>query len=217
MPHGCRMICAAHHRNRIHRSASHPLQRERQRMIGMHVWETLRPSPIQLAASAAAAPLRCSISRSGDHAIQMPRIAHRPGVAPHFLQAPVGVARSSIRRQQFRRALHHLPHANARQFFARFPGRQKHAFLQGQRFINRLRLQLAGNDEADQIRNHQRHDDRIIARHFEDHDHGGQRRANDAGERRAHADQRVRARIRGHVRKQSVRHAARPTRRSSRR
>ena len=51
----------------------------------------------------------------------------------------------------------------------------------------------AGDDESDQVGDHQRHDDGVIAGQFEDHHHASDGGADDAGKRRAHADQRVSA------------------------
>jgi len=61
------------------------------------------------------------------------------------------------------------------------------AILSGERFIYGFGLEARRDKETDEIGNHQRHNDGIIARHLEDHDDGRHRDADNAGEGRAHA------------------------------
>ena len=84
--------------------------------------------------------------------------------------------------------LHEGAGLKARQLIARFARGQIDAFLVRQRFVNGLALQTVGHQERDEIRDHERHDDGVVARHFEDHDHRSERRTDDAGEGRSHAD-----------------------------
>src|SRR5208337_4731963 len=49
-------------------------------------------------------------------------------------------------------------------------------------FVDRLFLQTVGNVKADEVRDHERDDDGVVARHFENHDDGGEGHADDAGE-----------------------------------
>ena len=74
-----------------------------------------------------------------------------------------------------------------------------------ERLVNRLALQLLGNEERNQVRDHQRHDDGIVARQLEDHDHRSQRRPDDPGERGSHSNQCVRAGASGGSREDEMR------------
>src|SRR5213595_2958266 len=67
--------------------------------------------------------------------------------------------------------------------------------LKRESFVNRRMLQLARDDEAHHISNHERYDDCVVSRQLKDHEHRGKWNANDAGETCAHADQCIRARI----------------------
>src|SRR5437899_1528403 len=69
------------------------------------------------------------------------------------------------------------------------------AVLREQRVIDGQRLVAARDGEAEEVGHHQRHEDLIVLRQLEDHEHRCHRRADDAGEKGAHAHERVRARI----------------------
>ncbi len=71
---------------------------------------------------------------------------------------------------------------------ARLGRGQVDAILKRQGSVDGLPLQPGGNEEAHQIRNHQRDDDGIVARRLKDHHHRGHGSTHDAGEGRAHAD-----------------------------
>ena len=56
---------------------------------------------------------------------------------------------------------------------------------------DRRRLEMAADEVGDGVRNHHRQDDRIIPADLEHHEHRRHGRAQKAGEKRAHAHQRV--------------------------
>ncbi len=65
--------------------------------------------------------------------------------------------------------------------------------LVGERLVDRLRLQLLRNEEGDQVRDHDRYDDRVVSRQLEHHDHRRQGSPDDSGESHTHANERVSA------------------------
>ena len=60
-----------------------------------------------------------------------------------------------------------------------------------QRVINRHRLVPAGNQVAEHVGNHQRHQNLIVLRQLKDNEDGGHRGADDPGKQRAHSYERV--------------------------
>src|SRR5258708_34017673 len=97
---------------------------------------------------------------------KMLRLADRPCVAAQVLQAPVSSREVEVRRKHLKAGLHRLRDPYTRELLARLPSWKKNAFLQSQRFIDRFALQLIRNDEADQIRDHQWHDDGVVSGHL---------------------------------------------------
>ena len=63
--------------------------------------------------------------------------------------------------------------------------------LNSERLVNRYALKPGRNEQAHQVGDHQRNDDGIVLRHFEDHEHRGHGSTNDTGKHGAHPDQRV--------------------------
>ena len=80
--------------------------------------------------------------------------------------------------------------------------------LNRQSFIDRSPLQSRGNEQAHEIRDHQRHDDSVVLGHLENHQHGSHRRSHNPSERRAHADQSVGPWTRGVIREQTMRQSS---------
>ena len=65
------------------------------------------------------------------------------------------------------------------------------AILHRERLVDRLMLQEGGDEEADQIGDHQGDDDSVVLGHLEDDEHRCHGRAYHASEDRSHPHQRV--------------------------
>ena len=142
------------------------------------------------------------------HAKEVCALDDRPGL--HFARAHTlkSQGHRRVRRKYVRGRPHGPAHLHAARLGARFRGRKVDTLLLAQRVVNRLFLKLVGNEECDQVGDHQRDDDGVVPGDLENHDHRGQRRAHDSREGRAHPYQRVSAGFGGVAGQQGVRHAS---------
>src|SRR6266850_386437 len=105
--------------------------------------------------------------------------------------------------QNFFRVAHCLSYRAQPFLMARFGSRQVDTVLVRQDFINRLLLESRGNEKTQQVGNHQRHNDGVISRNFENHHYRCHWRADDARKSRTHSNQCISSR-RGNVARQKM-------------
>src|ERR1035438_9964374 len=80
-----------------------------------------------------------------------------------------GILNAHLRGQYLGTLLQDLRHRALVEFVTSAVAGQMNAILMGQRLVDGLLLKLGRDEEADEVCDHQRHDDSVIPRHFKDH------------------------------------------------
>ena len=163
-------IRTAHHRQDVDLVFAHAFEREIEPLVGVHVRKGQRiyqlaefflrtfrrscPSCARLITPMT--PLRSVTSQVLELARANPlqRLLHCGSAGSRWLAALISLPLGAGRVVDLRRG-------------------QVDAVLHRQRFVDGLVLQSRGDEEAHQVRDHQRDDDRIVLGHLEDHQHGG--------------------------------------------
>src|SRR6266403_3631301 len=186
-------VGAAYHRQEVKPTRTHAVQRQVQRLVAMDVRKFFLADNLRQPLLCQAIAIRALERLQTHDANYSSFIAHRPrvkGARPGFFNS---LLNGRLRAQCFCDLAHRMNDLALPQLLTRLRRRQMDTILVRQNLVNRLLLESRGNEKTHQVGNHQRHDDGIVSRDFEDHHYGRHGRAHDPGKCRAHPNERVSA------------------------
>src|SRR5882757_1011612 len=186
-------VGAAYDWQEVQLTRAHAVQGQVKRVVRMDVWKIVGDCDFTQPTTTKTIVVEAFQFLQADDANHAAFLANGPRAkfaGPRFLQ---GFLNGHLRAQYFRDLAHRMNHLPLNSLLARLCRRQVDAILVRQDLIDRLLLESPGNEKTHQVGNHEWHDHCIVSCNFEDHHHGGHRRAHDPGKCRAHPHQCVSA------------------------